>query len=796
MRKAASKLRWPGRSVLVALTLAVGVLGLLLLGSGVKADGPPFNATASTDVSDYDCLANADIESTFNVGDDPWPAAQYEAQISFTPSEWGVPESADIPVGAEVGEMTVNATLGWFNNPCAAAYGGSISFPFEPLLNCSIDTSDTIAYTDADFFQDGDGNGIQGGCDKWPEFLNTMFPGMTPITRHAGFEFIGINVSLSFLTFEPGTSIPTTAAPGVPPFSSDLGYVAMSVLNDPTAPLVKNQITDNCPPLSTETVYYGLTQDNPNTAGVDESGYEWRTNPQYAGTSTFNGYTHSIRDADGDGWDNEIDTCPHVPNAGDYRVLNSGDTDGDGIPDECDPTPDTKNDDADDDDFPNRQDNCPLLDNEDQTDSDLDGIGDACDQDDWNDDGDITDPGEPTGFSPSVPNGENTVVWFASDVDISGPSCVEPGADSDGDGVEDADEANLGSCYDDPCDDEEFCSDTEAADSTPEDTSVAGSCNDGEDNDLDGYIDDVDGGCEDDTDGDGVSDDGEDDLGSDPEDADSTPEDDSVCDVCTDGEDNDGDGDIDAADEGCAAAAVTPTPTVVVGVDTDGDTVPDAEETALGSDPEDADSTPEDASVAGTCTDGVDNDGDGLTDDEDEGCVEPTPSPTVEVEICAPVFPGTYSGLVRIDGQPADAGYEVTASVGGVEWGSAIVSGGRYVMDIPAYMPSQEPCFEPGSITFALNGMTCTASPDAPWASGLRTVDLSCAPAAPPVTPTETATPATPAPTVTPVSPPPSGAGGLSGSGTGLPLWALALASWAGLTIVAGLGTLVAVKRR
>ena len=79
MRKAASKLRWRGRGVLVALTLAVGVLGLLLLGSSAKADpGPQFNATASTDISDYDCLANADIESTFNMGDDPWPAAQYE----------------------------------------------------------------------------------------------------------------------------------------------------------------------------------------------------------------------------------------------------------------------------------------------------------------------------------------------------------------------------------------------------------------------------------------------------------------------------------------------------------------------------------------------------------------------------------------------------------------------------------------------------------------------------------------------------------------------------------------------
>ena len=175
-----------------------------------------------------------------------------------------------------------------------------------------------------------------------------------------------------------------------------------------------------------------------------------------------------------------------------------------------------------------------------------------------------------------------------------------------------------------------------------------------------------------------------------------------------------------------------------------------------------------------------------------------TPTSTAEVETCAPVFPGTYSGLVRIDGQPAASGYEVTASVGDLEWGSAIVSGGRYAMDIPNYMPSEPPCFEGGAITFTLNGMVCSPSPD--WASGLHTVDLSCAPAASPTVPPPTEVPATPTtapatPVKTPTVAPPSGGGGLLGSGPGLPLWTVALAGWAGLTIVAGLGTLVAVKR-
>jgi len=195
MRKAASKLRWHGRGALVALTLAVGVLGLLLLGSGVKAVEPPFPADATTDVSDTEHLANADIESTFGVLDDPWPAAMYGVQVSFTPSEWGVPEAADIPIGAIVGKLDADATLGWFGNPCSWLTGGRLQLAFDPLMNCSVDTSDTVSFDDQFIGMPGD---VPEGCNKYPDFLNTMFPGVTPITRHAGFtQLSGINLSLN-----------------------------------------------------------------------------------------------------------------------------------------------------------------------------------------------------------------------------------------------------------------------------------------------------------------------------------------------------------------------------------------------------------------------------------------------------------------------------------------------------------------------------------------------------------------------------------------------------------------------
>jgi len=118
-----------------------------------------------------------------------------------------------------------------------------------------------------------------------------------------------------------------------------------------------------------------------------------------------------------------------------------------------------------------------------------------------------------------------------------------------------------------------------------------------------------------DSDGDTIPDGVEEDFGSDPHNPDSTPEALGFDpDTCTDGVDNDGDGLVDAADPGCADA------------DGDGDTVPDGVEEDFGSDPDDPDSTPEALGFdPDTCTDGVDNDGDGMTDAEDEGCaVAPT----------------------------------------------------------------------------------------------------------------------------------------------------------------------------
>jgi hypothetical protein len=133
-------------------------------------------------------------------------------------------------------------------------------------------------------------------------------------------------------------------------------------------------------------------------------------------------------------------------------------------------------------------------------------------------------------------------------------------------------------------------------------------------------------------------------LGSNPDDPTSTPEHFAIPATCQDGLDNDKDGLTDGTDPGC------PLP------DADGDTVPDKHDNCrtfpnpsqedldgdgqgdacdwdddgdaytdfwerfLGSDPKNPDSTPEHKLIRTTCTDGLDNDKDGLTDGADPGC--------------------------------------------------------------------------------------------------------------------------------------------------------------------------------
>ena len=185
--------------------------------------------------------------------------------------------------------------------------------------------------------------------------------------------------------------------------------------------------------------------------------------------------------------------------------------------------------------------------------------------------------------------------------------------DTDGDGASDIGEELAGSDPNDP-------------DSFPESTAAQflsrlPLCNDGIDNDGDGLIDDDDPHCTD-SDADIISDPTEQLLGSDPNDVASFPEDarlDAALQFhggyafCGDGIDNDGDGLADGDDPGCAALR------------SDADGFDDATEKTFGSDPANPESVPEhEAPNPGSCSDGIDNDLDGLTDGADPACGTPS----------------------------------------------------------------------------------------------------------------------------------------------------------------------------
>jgi hypothetical protein len=710
MRQNASKLQRRHGLRIVVVAVLVGMLAFMVCqGAGVRAN-PGFNPSTDVEVSDYDSGVNADMTITFSV---PSGDYNYGTFISFIPVEFFPDE--DVPLGAKVGELDSLATLGLLNAHCANALA-----PHFDLYQASTDISDTITWAEQ-FANDPPPRshaGMHDGIYHFPDLITRMYPGLTPVSRMYGYANVGgSDVTINFVVLEAGSL-------GYPAAWGRLSVTILNDIGDPGGIPEPSPITSFCSPLDSDTVTFGLSEDNPET-GDDEAGYEVRRNPAYGGTYTFHWYAESMIDADGDGIANYNDTCPYDVNVGDFRLLHKeGGGDGpecggdgettaatDGIDCACDPdptlpggpglpdlthcwpdSPGTSALDCDGDTFQNRGDNCPLDPNPDQADGDSDSIGDICDD------------------NPTTPDGEIIEVTLEKDVEISGPA---PGEEVAGETTltEDASAGDTEIDVDDTTGFEE------------EDTIRIGE-EDGETEETN-WITGIEGGSA------------------------------GTFTLLVPLE-----FDHDAGEPVVKIEAVaTPTPT--------------AEEGTPTPTPEEGEGTP-----------------------TPEATATPTPEVVGVEDICPPVFPGTYNGFVRIDGQPA-SGYRLTASIDDSEWGSTIVSGGRYAMDIPDHQRSEPPCFEGGTIVFELNGMTCSPSPD--WEAGIQNVDLTCAPAAPPATPTPEVTPeATPeaTPTVTPVGPPPSGAGGLSGSSSGLPLWAMALASWAGLTIVAGLGTLVAAKRR
>jgi len=440
------------------LVALIAATAFLLLWPGQPAGAQSFWPQVHVELDGYwvDNDENIYIDSRLDAND-----VMYDAWVQFTPPEWFVAADATVPDGAEVGDISTDFHLGLLNGPC------STQLPIDfRMLDCTTSTGDTVSLDDG--FNDADANGLPDACDKYPDFLNTLFPGITARARYYGQASVaGAPTSLNLVIFEPGETLPD-----LPAFDPGWGYPSITVLNDPTGSPAPGSLTDVCTDWSRGDNFWPRSNDNPDTFD-NEDGYLLRQNPGDWGNYNFMAFARGRPDADNDGIENDLDTCPFDQDW-DENPRDGNGPDGDGLDSACDPEWDVYNPDQDDDGYLNRGDNCPLVPNglseDNQADADGDGIGDACDTLDKGNGPDVVD-----GFQPET--------WFGFGVEVTG--------DSDMDGWSDALEHIAGS------DDSWDLSTPEGLWRTP------WTCADDVDNDLDGLKDGYDLGC--DWDGDGVA---------------------------------------------------------------------------------------------------------------------------------------------------------------------------------------------------------------------------------------------------------------------------------------------------
>ncbi len=370
------------------------------------------------------------------------------SSLTFTPSSATISAApADIAggLGDIVAAVSTTTTLGFLNGPC-----GSTLSPGFTLMNATVDNSagnlvDPLPQASAgpegtleplrnDTGGGSPANGLPAYVDRYPSFLNTLLvpesiegtgAPVVPLARYAGSTLVnGQAVVAQLLIFAPA-ALNAFGPPDPLNDAAGLGYVAMTVVNDPTQPRSPGQITGLCTSFSLIANIYGVTKANPcagNTAppcstdaGISgppagaPTGRVRYANPATPNTYLYGGLSTSARDVDGDGIENSLDTCPYTATTG-YNpraidLANDPDLDmlpGGGPAGGCDPTPntDTGSGNHDGDAAPNATswqnsaDNCPLTVNGTNADSentlsynvaayrggpDTDHIGDACD---------------------------------------------------------------------------------------------------------------------------------------------------------------------------------------------------------------------------------------------------------------------------------------------------------------------------------------------------------------------------------------------------------------------------------
>ena len=358
----------PRRRILARVGLAAAVAVSLLWIGGHGAQAGSFNLTTTWSVSNTVADSPSEITTEFE-----WPEGDvfFSLAVSFWPTGWQITPSSEVAIGVQRGTLDMVFQVGVFNSPC------NTQIPIHwDTMNATTDKSQTVTYEDG--FDDSNGDGNIDFIDMYPDFNDRILGPAEPIMREANIADLpgGAGKMLGqFLYYEPGATIAgRTLDPA-------LGYPIVAVIGnvgDPEAVPKPSAATDTCTPLPGTWVELGTAED----------GTILSKTPKQAGTYTFSGLSVGQRDADGDGYENNLDPCPLTADADwDPRAASAvgpGDADGDGLPSSCDPDDNGAKADQDGDGYSNREDNCPLVANGvaaggNQKDGDFDGIGDACD---------------------------------------------------------------------------------------------------------------------------------------------------------------------------------------------------------------------------------------------------------------------------------------------------------------------------------------------------------------------------------------------------------------------------------
>jgi hypothetical protein len=497
---------------LPALALAV----LASSGTGVGSYRPQ----NSYSVANLTAGAVSDNSLSFTF---PAPDYNYEdsSLYNFIPIDWWIARGDTIPIGAGMGNLSSPAAFGLLNTAC----NQSISPAFD-LYNATVATGNQLTpeemawtgTTDPIPYGRWDAN-LPDYLEGYPHFLNLMLDPdgpdgpklpLQPRARYAGHTTVfGGNWLVQLLVFDPGGL--TRLGGNYTQMGPELGFPTLVVLGNPIdQPERPGVVSDFCTPLSIVITFHGTTTDNPATT-ANEAGYTTQANPAAntgvlgTGTHIARTYSQSERDADGDGYENDMDPCPYIPNPAwnprtgmeqsplhcEDNLDDNGDgwvnegcpevgaaevicseascPDGDSVPpwDTCDDEADG---------YVN--DGCLQ-----PGDADNDGLPDACDPNDAaaNTDEDNDGYNNRQDNCPLVPNGCKT--WAC------GPT-FNPAWDNQADSDSLVANADLGPSSDsigDACD--------ESDDDGDEDGAGVGTCNDGIDNGGDGFVDGNDPDC-------------------------------------------------------------------------------------------------------------------------------------------------------------------------------------------------------------------------------------------------------------------------------------------------------------